>query len=131
VIFKGPERVASRPATVERTVAEGALPDRELVGPRRDRETPTRLQWPIGDGLGLRPSSLEARRALAAVTNAGINLDQALAMVEMLIAIGPEVRERETLRQTLRELENLEDELDKSVSELLRACRAVRSDGAG
>jgi hypothetical protein len=113
----------------EPIAAPSADHDHQQAERTRSRtERPTRPQWPIGDGLGLRPSSLAARQALSGVTKAASNIDQHLALIEMLVAVGPEVREQGTLDETLRVLAKMEDEFSKRVAELLRACGAVRAD---
>jgi hypothetical protein len=80
--------------------------------------------------LGLRPSSQAARQALDGVSNATSAIDQQLAIIEMLVAVGPEVREKGTMREALRLLKALQDDLGKTVAELSRACDEVRADGS-
>jgi hypothetical protein len=111
-------------------VLKAAEPLASLTGESeiRSRALPRRH---ADDELGLRPSALEARQALAGVTSTTASIDQQLALIEMLIAVGPEVRERGTLQESLRALEGMEDELGKSIAELLSACGRVRARGAG
>jgi hypothetical protein len=81
--------------------------------------------------MGLEPLEIGTQnQALTGVANATSNIDQHLALVEMLIAVGPEVRDEGTLHEMLRALKKLEDEFSKSVTELLKACGDVRADGS-
>jgi hypothetical protein len=102
---------------------------REAELPPEKRKKPTRPVWQVGDGSGLRPSSVAARQALTAVTKATVDVDQQLALIEMLIAVGPEVREQGTLDESLRALRRLEDELGRSMADLFRTCRDIRTVG--
>ena len=128
-LVEGMELPASSPAT---SPTRAASPPPRVRGPTRSlqgRDNPTRPQWPVGDGLGLRPSSLAARQAFAGLANVSSNIDQHLALIEMLIAVGPEVREERTLHEALRTLKKLEEEISQSVADLVKACGDVRADG--
>ena len=57
-------------------------------------------------------------------------VDQQLAILEMLFAVGPEVRDEGALTEALCGLERIEGELASDLATLLRACRDVRADGA-
>jgi hypothetical protein len=76
------------------------------------------------------PSVVAARQALTAVPSACSKLEQQLALVEMLLAVGPEVRDRGTLEQALDALELLENEFAAHVAKLLGSCAAIRTDSA-
>jgi hypothetical protein len=64
---------------------------------------------------GTRPSTVGARQALRSLT-------EQLDLIEMLTAVGPEVREKGTLQEALRALGGMEDELAVRLAELVRAC---------
>jgi hypothetical protein len=59
------------------------------------------------------------------VTKATSGIDQQLALIEMLIAVGPEVREQGALDEALRGLARMEEQFRGSVTDLLRACSDV------
>jgi hypothetical protein len=67
---------------------------------------------------GTRPSTVAARQALRSLT-------EQLDLIEMLTAVGPDVREKGTLQEALRGLEGMEDALAVRVAELVRACGDV------
>ena len=126
------EETEHPPSSPAKSETRAPTPPSQIRGENRSlqgRDNPTRPQWPIGDGLGLRPSSLAARQALAGLAKASSNIDQHLALIEMLIAVGPEVREERTLHESLRALKKLEDEIGQSVADLVKACDDVRADG--
>ena len=50
------------------------------------------------------------------------SLTEQLDLIEMLTAVGPEVREKGTLQEALRALGGMEDELAVRLAELVRAC---------
>jgi hypothetical protein len=85
---------------------------------------------PLGEGPGLRPSSIAARQALSTLAKATSNIEQHLALIEMLIALGPEVREKGTLDESLQALKKMEDDLSKGIAGVLRSCDDIRQDGA-
>jgi hypothetical protein len=63
------------------------------------------------------------------VTKATSTIEQQLALIEMLIAVGPEVRERGAMDESLIALRTLQDALSESVAGLVRCCDDVRADG--
>ncbi|HVU49745.1 MAG TPA: hypothetical protein VHL80_03605 [Polyangia bacterium] len=98
--------------------------------PSPSRESQTRQEWLSGKQLPPRPSTLAARQALAGVTKAAAGLEQQLDLIEMLIAVGPEVREQGTFQEALRGLEGVESELGRCVAALIKACGDLRGGGA-
>jgi hypothetical protein len=94
----------------------------------RPRGGPTRPLWTRG---GVRPSSVAARGAFEGLMNMSSKIDQQLAFVEMLLAVGPEVRDQGALEEALGTLESIEIGLSADLEKLLRACAAVRADAAG
>ena len=115
-------------AAVEQTpvVAEGAssarstsdehkgLPDRSGFRSRQ-----TRPLWTSGGSLRL--SNVAARGALSDLMKRCSKVDQQLALVEMLFAVGPEVRDEGALEEALQGLETIEDELAADLANLRRA----------
>jgi hypothetical protein len=91
------------------------------------REASTRQEWLTAKESAPRPSTVVARQALTSATGATSKLEQQLDLVEMLIAVGPEVRDQGTLQESLRALAALEDDLAARVAELTRACGDVRA----
>ena len=91
-------------------------------GSEPPRSSQARPHWPADSRLGLRAPSPAARQAITSVTDATANIDEQLALIEMLIAVGPEVREEGTLHETLSMLQRLEHELGRRVAELVKAC---------
>jgi hypothetical protein len=119
------EKIESPTSSVARD--QGGVPSpttQDAVGNvlQGERDRPTRPQRPLGDGLGLRPSNLASKEALSVVTKTTSSVDQQLALIEMLIAVGPEVREPGALDEALRALERMEEQFRRSVTDLLRAC---------
>jgi hypothetical protein len=94
VVLEETEPPATSVTTDETSDPAPTSQDPEPNRPLGKQDRPTRPQWPIGDGLGPRPSSGAARQALSGTTKATSTIDQQLALVEMLIAVGPEVREK-------------------------------------
>jgi hypothetical protein len=123
-------------AAVDRTpvVEEGASSARSTSDDRnglpdgsRSRSRPTRPLWTSGGGLRL--SNVAARGALSDLMNRCSKVDQQLALVEMLFAVGPEVRDEGALEEALQGLETIEDQLAGDLANLRQACSEVRADG--
>jgi hypothetical protein len=117
---------------VERDVSPGASKadkPSKTTGVVRARRKTTRPIWASSGAV--RPSSVAARNALSDVTNSSSKIDQQLAIVEMLFAVGPDVRDDGALEEALDELKRLEDELAADLARFLRASSDVRADGAG
>jgi hypothetical protein len=85
-------------------------------------EAPTRREWLFDKERPGRPSTFATRQALGSLTSAALVIEQQLDLIEMLIAVGPGVREPGTMRESLRTLEGMKDELGKCVADLVKAC---------
>jgi hypothetical protein len=118
-----PPRVEEDPSSVV-SVAKGV--DGERGGARRHGRA-TRPLWMSAGAL--RPSSVAARGALVDVTSRCADIDQQLALVEMLFAVGPDGGDEGALGEALSGLEKIEDELAADLARLRRACNDVRVDG--
>jgi hypothetical protein len=119
-----------RESVVERAAVPADSPsiERRYATERyRSRARQPRPLWTGGPGL--RPSTVTARSALGDLMNSCSKVDQQLALVEMLFAVGPEIRDRNALEDALQGLETIEDELDVDLAKLLSACGEVRGDG--
>ena len=124
-VLEGTESPASSVARGETSAPAPTTQDPEPNLPLPKRDRPTRPQRPIGHGLGLPPSNRASRQALSVVTETTSTIDQQLALIEMLIAVGPEVREQGALDEALRALAKMEEQFRGSVTDLLRACSDV------
>jgi hypothetical protein len=121
-VLERTESPTSSVARDEARVPPPTSPDPEANLSLRERDRPTRPQRPLGAGLALQPSNLASRQALSVATKTTSTIDQQLALIEMLIAVGPEVREQGALDEALRALERMEEQFRGSVAQLLRAC---------
>ena len=124
-VLEGTESPPSSGAREQTGVLAPTSQDAEPNLPLLKRDQPTRRQRPLGDGIGLPASNRASRQALSVVTKATSSIDQQLALIEMLIAVGPEVREQGALDEALRALARMEEQFRGSVTDLLRACSDV------
>jgi hypothetical protein len=130
--FSGPREDGIRTPSVARdeaSVPVSTSQDPVANLPLRERDKPTRRQRPLGDVHRLQPSNLASRQALSVVTNTTSSIDQQLALIEMLIAVGPEVREQGALDEALHALGRMEEQFRSSVTDLVRACSDVGGSG--
>jgi hypothetical protein len=130
--FSGPREDGIPASSVARDEVSVPVPNsQDPVAnlPLRERDQPTRRQRPLGDGHEMQPSTLASRQALSFVSKATSSIDQQLALIEMLIAVGPAVREQGALDDALRALGRMEEQFRTSVTNLVRACSDVGGSG--
>jgi hypothetical protein len=110
-------------SVVERAAIPADSPSIERRNTTDRHRSRTRQPRPLWAGSpGLRTSSIAARSALGDLMKSCSKVDHQLALVEMLFAVGPEIRDQNALEEALDGLETIEGELYADLAKLLR-CR--------